>query len=132
MGLLASRKVEDDAQRRNAEDRELAERLPALLEAVASAERELYEAHNQGADYPELKRRGMDLDRALTEAMRAAYARQRVLIGPRGHTDRIYRRKRLARPDVKEATELAERLLTERETHRLHGIEEAPRSQQVG
>lgn len=132
MGLLASRKVDEDARCRHAEDQELAARLPALLETVASAERELYEAQERAADYEELKQRGMDLDRALTEAMRAAYARERVLIGPRGRTDRIYRRKCLARPKVREATALAERLLTERETHRLHGIEWAPRSLQVG
>ncbi len=132
MGLLASRKVDADTRRRATEDQEFAERLPSLLDTVAAAERELYEAQEVGVDYVELQRRGMDLDRALTEAMRAAYARERARIGPRGYTDRIYRRKRLARPDVREATALAERLLTERETHRLHGIERAPRSLQAG
>ncbi|WP_046470772.1 hypothetical protein [Allosalinactinospora lopnorensis] len=132
MGLLASRKVDESAQRRYAEDQELAERLPELLKAVASAERDLYDAREHGTDYAELKRCGVALDRALTDAMRAAYAKERVLIGPRGLTDRIYRRKRLARPEVKQTTALAERLLTERETHRLHGIERVPRSLEVG
>ena len=39
---------------------------------------------------------------------------------------RVHRR--LARPEVKKATEVAERLLSLREQHRLHGIERVPRS----
>src|SRR5699024_5555106 len=62
------------------------------------------------------------LDEVLTEAMRAAYAEKRVLIGPKGYTDRIYRRKRLAKPAVREVLDTAERLLTAREEHGLHGM----------
>ncbi|MUL43382.1 hypothetical protein FZ103_19785 [Streptomonospora sp. PA3] len=125
---LANRKVDDSARKRHAEDQRAAERLPQLLQEVAEAERRLAEAQRSDADIEELHHCGVALDEALTEAMRAAYARERVLIGPRGYTDRIYRRKRLATPDVRWATETAERLLTARETHRLHGIERLPRS----
>ncbi|MDA8369460.1 MAG: hypothetical protein M0026_06280 [Nocardiopsaceae bacterium] len=121
-------KVDEAARRRYAEDRERAQRLPELLEAVALAEQALEEAHAAGAGTEELHRCGVALDAALTEAMRAAYAEERVRIGPRGYNDRIYRRKRLAKPGIREATEVAERLLTAREAHRLHGIVRVPRS----
>ncbi|WP_184080051.1 hypothetical protein [Nocardiopsis mwathae] len=127
MGLIGP-KVDDDARRRHSEDEQAAHRLPGLLEEVAAAERALIAAQEDGASAAELRRCGIELDRALTDAMRAAYARERALIGPRGYTDRIHRRKRLATRDVRHATELAERLLTEREAHRLHGIAQVPRS----
>jgi hypothetical protein len=110
-----------------ASDRERAERLPELLRAVAEAQEALERARTQNAPVEELNQRGVDLDTALTEAMRAAYARERTLVGAKGYEDRIYRRKRLARPQVREATRVAERLLTARETHRLHGIQRVPR-----
>ncbi|GAB3463889.1 hypothetical protein GCM10027570_51510 [Streptomonospora sediminis] len=123
---LANRKVDDSARKRFAEDQSAAERLPELVRVVAEAENRLAEAQRLDADFTELHRCGTALDTALTEAMRAAYARERVLIGPRGYNDRIYRRKRLATPEVRRATETAERLLTAREDHRLHGIERLP------
>jgi uncharacterized membrane protein YccC len=125
---LAGRKVDAEARRRHSEDEDLARRLPELMEAVAAAERGLAAAHAAGADSAELHRCGTGLDAALTDAMRAAYARERVLVGPRGRVDRLYRRKRLARPEIRRATELAERLLTAREEHRLHGVRRVPRS----
>ena len=110
-----------------ASDQERAERLPELLRAVAEAQEALERARTYNAPVEELNQRGVDLDTALTEAMRAAYARERTLVGAKGYEDRIYRRKRLARPQVREATQVAERLLTARETHRLHGIQRVPR-----
>ncbi|WP_285734874.1 hypothetical protein [Nocardiopsis sp. ATB16-24] len=108
-------------------DRELAEKLPELLGEVAEAQETLDRARAEDAPVEELYQRGVELDRALTEAMRAAYARQRTLVGPKGYEDRIHRRKRLARPEVREATHVAEQLLTAREAHRLHGMARAPR-----
>ena len=64
----------------------------------------------------------MDLDTALTDAMRAAFAAQRAEIGPRGYDDRIYRRKAKAKSRVHALTAEAEHLLTLRETHRLNDI----------
>ncbi|PDP85300.1 hypothetical protein CQJ94_22590 [Glycomyces fuscus] len=110
-----------------ASDRERAERLPELLRTVAEAQEALERARTWNAPVEELHQRGVELDTALTEAMRAAYARERTLVGPRGYGDRIYRRKRLANPRVREATQVAERLLTAREAHRLHGIQRVPR-----
>jgi hypothetical protein len=72
------------------------------------------------------------LERALTDAMRAAYAAQRAEIGPRGYDDRIFRRKAKAKPAVHAWTDEAERLLTLRETHQLTGIPPAPRTDLPG
>lgn len=115
------------ARERLARDQELADRLPELLKSVSESEDALDSAHQHDASAEELRDRGLALDSALTDAMRAAYAHERVLVGPKGYVDRIQRRKRLARPGVKQATLIAERLLTERETHRLHGIQRVPR-----
>ncbi len=108
-------------------DRELAEKLPELLGEVAEAQETLDRARAEDAPVEELYQRGVELDRALTEAMRAAYARQRTLVGLKGYEDRIHRRKRLARPEIREATHVADQLLTAREAHRLHGMSRAPR-----
>ncbi|GAA1770715.1 hypothetical protein [Streptomonospora arabica] len=129
---LLKRKPDDTARKQHSEDRTRAERLPELIREVAAAEERLFEAQRSDAAIEELHRRGVALDTALTEAMRAAYAHERVLIGPRGYTDRIHRRKRLATPEVRHATETAERLLTARENHRLHGVERLPRSPVAG
>lgn len=113
---------------RLAHDQELADRLPELLKSVSETEDALDSARQHDVTVEELRDRGLALDTALTDAMRAAYAHERVLVGPKGYADRIQRRKRLARPEIKRATEVAERLLTARETHRLHGIQWAPRT----
>lgn len=125
--MRVSQQSRTQASERLAHDQELADRLPELLQTVAEAERALAAARERNASVEELHERGLVLDTALTEAMRAAYARQRVLIGPKGYVDRIQRRKRLAKPQVKEASWVAETLLTEREAHRLHGIRRVPR-----
>ncbi|WP_235997705.1 hypothetical protein [Nocardiopsis coralli] len=112
---------------RLAEDQERADRLPDLLRSVSRAQSALETAREQGAPAEEVRRHGVELDTALTEAMRAAYAKERTLVGPKGYTDRIHRRKRLATPAVRRATEDAEELLTAREDHRLHGVQRIPR-----
>jgi len=98
-----------------------------LLEAARSADTALREAEAAGAPVTELHRLAMELDAALTTAMRAAYAAQRAEIGPRGYDDRIYHRKAKAKPAVHVLTAEAERLLTLRENHRLNHIPEVPR-----
>lgn len=127
MASLTGKKTDPQVRDQYAEDQRRADLLPELLRTVASAEHDLKEARAAGADTAELNRCGTALDTALTEAVRAAYAKERALVGPRGYTDRIYRRKKLAAPKVRRVTETAERLLTARESHRLHGIEEVPR-----
>lgn len=109
-------------------DTALAERLPELLERAREAEDRLRRADEAAdTDSAELHQLGVAYDAALTDAMRAAYAAERVAIGPRGYDDRIHRRRKLATSQVRQATDLAERLLTLRETHRLHGIARVPR-----
>src|SRR6266481_3208576 len=86
----------------------------------SEAEDQFRQAQAQHAPDAEVRRLAEDLDVALTEAMRAAYAAQRAEIGPRGYADRIYRRKARAKPAVRALTAQAERLLTLRENHRLN------------
>jgi hypothetical protein len=97
------------------------------LEAARSADTALREAEAANAPVTELHRLAMELDAALTTAMRSAYAAQRAEIGPRGYEDRIYNRKAKAKPAVHVLTAEAERLLTLRESHRLNRIPEVPR-----
>jgi hypothetical protein len=97
-----------------------------LLDAARSADVALREAEASRAPVTELHRLAVELDTALTAAMRAAYAAQRAEIGPRGYEDRIFARKGKARPAVRVLTAEAERLLTLRENHRLNRIPEVP------
>ena len=105
---------------------ELAGRRAELLDAAREAEGQFRQAQAQHAPDAEVRRLAEDLDVALTEVMRAAYAAQRAEIGPRGYDDRIYRRKAKATPRVHALTAEAEHLLTLRETHRLTGIPAVP------
>ena len=85
-------------------------------------------ARQPSAPLTERYRLAKRLDTALTDAMRAAYAAERVAIGPLGYDDRIYRRKAKATSPVRVWSAEAERLLTLRESHRLTGIPRVPRS----
>jgi hypothetical protein len=98
-----------------------------LLDAARAADVALRTAEAGRAPVTELHRLAMELDAALTAAMRAAYAGERAEIGPRGYEDRIYHRKAKAKPAVHALTAEAERLLTLRESHRLNRIPEVPR-----
>ena len=120
--------VSADAQRKHRADEELAGRFEELLAGARDAEQELRDAEAAGAPLTERYRLAKQLDEALTEAMRAAFAAERVAIGPRGYDDRIYRRKARATPPVRARSAEAERLLTLRESHRLTGIPRLPRS----
>jgi hypothetical protein len=102
-----------------------------LLDAARAADVALRQAEERRAPVTELHRLAMDLDTALTAAMRAAYAAQRAEIGPRGYDDRIYHRKARAKPAVHALTAEAERLLTLRENHRMNHIPEVPREPAV-
>jgi hypothetical protein len=115
-----------EALEQHAQDVALAEKYDDLLEVARQADQDLREAEARAVPLPERRRLALELDAALTAAMRAAYAAQRAAIGPRGYEDRIYRRKAKARPEVHALTAEAERLLTLRESHRLNGIPPAP------
>jgi 5-formyltetrahydrofolate cyclo-ligase len=115
-------KPSGEAQQKHEADVALAARRPELLDAAREAESQFREAQAQRAAEADLRRLALDLDTALTAAMRAAYAAQRAEIGPLGYDDRIFRRKKMATPKVHALTAEAEHLLTLRETHRLNGI----------
>ena len=115
-------KPSTEAKSRRKDDVELSGQRDELLAAAAAAESRFRQAQASQAPYAEVRSSALDLDAALTAAVRAAYAAQRVEIGVRGYDDRIFRRKAMAKPGVKTLTAEAERLLTLRETHRLNGI----------
>ena len=129
MPLIARRKpVSPEAQRKFAADVALATRFDDLLRRARDSELALREAQAVRAPLADLHRLGKDLDWALTDVMRAAFAAERAEIGPRGYDDRIYRRKAKATPPVRAWTAEAERLLTLRESHELTGIPRLPPS----
>ena len=104
----------------------LAANFEQLLGHAQSADQEFRLAQAEGAPANVQYARARDLDAALTDATRAAYAAQRAEIGPAGYADRIYRRKAKATSAVHRWTDEAERLLTLRETHRLRGFPARP------
>lgn len=114
--------VSQEATDKYEADVALAARFDDLFSQAQEAEQALRGAQANRAPDEELHRLGMDLDGALTEVMRAAFAARRAEIGPRGYDDRIFRRKAMATSKVRSWTMEAERLLTLRESHRLTGI----------
>jgi len=119
---MARQKPSSEAEQLYKTDLALAGRRAELLDAASEAETKLRAAQARHAPEAELRPLAVNLDTALTAAMRAAYAAQRAEIGPRGYDDRIYRRKAKAKPRVHALTTEAEHLLTLRETHRLNNI----------
>jgi hypothetical protein len=117
-----------EAEQKCDADQALAARFDELLAEARAAEQELRDGEAANAPLIERYRLAKRLDAALTEAMRAAYAAERVAIGPLGYEDRIYRRKARATHPVRVWSAEAERLLTLRESHRLTGIPRIPRS----
>lgn len=120
-------KPSQDALNLQAADVAEAAKRGELLDTARAADRALREAESTGAPVTVLHRLAMELDAALTAAMRAAYAAQRAEMGARAYEDRIFHRKALAKPAVHALTAEAERLLTLRENHRLNRIPEVPR-----
>jgi hypothetical protein len=120
-------KISGQAKRAYAVDVEQAARFDELLASARAAENEFRKAQSAAAPNNELYLLARKFDAALTDVMQAAYAAERAEIGPRGYDDKIYRRKAKAKPGVHAWTDLAERLLTLRETHRITGIPPAPR-----
>ena len=125
-GVIGRQKPSSDAEQHHHADVAFAARRADLLDAASEAESQLRKAQARRAPVQEIRRLADDLDAALTEAMRAAYAARRAAIGPLGYDDRIYRRKAMATPPVHALTAVAEHLLTLRETHRLNGIPAVP------
>jgi hypothetical protein len=124
--------VSPEAEQKFAADEALAARFDELLAEARSAEQGMRDGQAAHAPLTERHRLAKGLDAALTDAMRAAYAAERVAIGPQGYDDRIYRRKARATSPVRVWSAEAERLLTLRESHRLTGIPRVPRSPVTG
>jgi hypothetical protein len=124
--------VSPEAEQKFAADQALAARFDELLAEARIGEQELRDGEAANVPLIERYRLAKRLDAALTEAMRAAYAAERVAIGPLGYEDRIYRRKARATPPVRVWSAEAERLLTLRESHRLTGIPRIPRTPAPG
>ena len=122
------KQASQEAEQKFAADQALAARFDELLAEARSAEQEMREAQAANAPLTEQYRLAKRLDTVLTDTMRAAYAAERVAIGPLGYDDRIYRRKAKATSPVRVWSAEAERLLTMRESHRLTGIPRVPRS----
>jgi hypothetical protein len=110
----------------------LAANFSQLLARAQAAEREFRQAQATGAPASVQYPLARNLDVALTDVTRAAYASQRAEIGPQGYEDRIYFRKAKATPAVHAWTDEAERLLTLRETHRLTGFPARPEVEALG
>jgi hypothetical protein len=123
---LRKPKPSSEAKQQYEADAAFAGRRAELLSAAREAESQFRNAEARQAPVVELHRLAEDLDATLTEAMRAAFAAQRVEIGPLGYDDRIFRRKAMAKPRVHALTAEAEHLLTLRETHRLNSIPPVP------
>ena len=119
-------KPSSEAEQQYKADLTLAGHRAELLDAAREAESRFRQGQARHASDAEVRRLAEDLDAALTEAMRAAWAAQRAEIGPRGYDDRIYRRKAKATTRVHALTAEAEHLLTLRENHRLNGIPVVP------
>src|SRR5262249_7532369 len=120
--------VSGHAEAEYAADVALAARFGDLLAQARAAEQAFRKAQARALPISELYPLARNLDTALTDAMRAAYAAERADTGPRGYEARSYRRKAKARSAVHALSDEAERLLTLRETHRLTGIPPAPRA----
>jgi len=110
----------------------LAANFDELLARAQAAEQEFRHAQATRAPASVQYPLARNLDMALTDATRAAYAAQRAEIGPAGYEDRIYRRKAKATSAVHRWTDEAERLLTLRETHRLTGFPARPEATVLG
>src|SRR5699024_12806426 len=110
MGLLKQSTKQADGKLEA--DKKQAERLPDLLRSVSETQTAWRKAEQSNAPVEELRRLDLELDEVLTEAMRAAYAEKRRLIGSKGYTATIYRRNPLAKPAVRQVSATPASLLT--------------------
>ncbi|GGS76813.1 hypothetical protein GCM10010156_39520 [Planobispora rosea] len=115
-------RVSREAEVRYHADREVGKSFPELLEKARAAEAELRRLQSLPASTGELRAAGLVLDRAITEALRAAEACRRAAFGVKAYDDRIRRRKARATPTGAMWTTEVERLRTLREQNRLTGI----------
>ncbi|GIH80490.1 hypothetical protein [Planobispora longispora] len=115
-------RVSREAEVRYHADQEVGKSFPELLQKARAAEAALRQLQSTSTSAEELRAAGLVLDRAITEALRAAEACQRAAFGVKSYDDRIRRRKARATPDGAMWTTEVERLRTLREQNRLTGI----------
>ncbi|MFD0691004.1 plectin [Actinomadura fibrosa] len=124
------RRVSKDVAEQYEADRRLADGYDERLAAAGAAERALREAQGSNAPEGELRALTIAFDEALTAAIAAAEAAERVAMGPRTYATEaqdgkarraaeIARRRAKARPAVRPWTDEVDRLRTAREAHRL-------------
>ncbi|GAA0394419.1 hypothetical protein GCM10009530_52350 [Microbispora corallina] len=123
-------RVSREAEVRYHSDQEIAKGFGDKLERLREAERRYRAVQASGAPVEELREVALDLDRALTDALRSAEAAQRATFGVKAYDDRIARRKGRATPDGALWTAEVNRLRTMREAHRLQ-IPRVPRAAAV-
>ncbi|WP_326822472.1 hypothetical protein OHA77_01525 [Streptosporangium sp. NBC_01639] len=119
--------VSREAEVRYHADQEVGKSFPEFLEKARAAEVALRRVQETSASAEERRAAGLALDRALTDALRAAEASQRATFGVKSYDDRIRRRKGRATPKGAEWTDEVNRLRTLREQNRLTGIARVPR-----
>lgn len=120
-------RVSREAEVRYHADLEIGKGYPALLKKAREAERHLHAVEAAGGSVAERREAALALDRALTEALRAAEARQRATLGIKAYDDRIARRQAKATPEGALWTTEVNRLRTLREQNRL-SIPRVPRT----
>ncbi|NVI87949.1 plectin [Actinomadura sp. BRA 177] len=124
------RRVSKDVAEPYEADQRLAAEYEDRLAAAGDAERELRDAQAAGVPGPELRERTAAFDKAMTAALAAAEASERVAMGPKVYATpaqdartrraaEIAYRKAKARPAVHPWTDEVDRLRTAREAHRL-------------
>lgn len=125
-------RVSREAEVRYHADLEIRKGFGDTLERLRAAQRRFQEAKAAGLPLGELREVALDLDAALTQALRAAEAGQRATLGVKSYDSRIARRKARATPDGALWTTEVNRLRTLREAHRLSGIPRVPRASKTG
>jgi hypothetical protein len=124
------RRVSQDIEERLAADRRLAARYDDLLARVGTADRTLRQAESAGRTSAETQALVVALDKALTEALLAAEAAERLAMGPATYPPadgsaaevraaEIARRKARATSAVRRWSGEVDRLRTAREKHLL-------------
>jgi hypothetical protein len=124
------RRVSQDIEERLAADRRLAARYDDLLARVGTVDRALRQAEGEGRPSVGIQALVVALDKALSEALLAAEAAERLAMGPATYPSadgsaaevraaEIARRKARATSAVRPWSDEADRLRTAREKHRL-------------
>ena len=110
--IMGRKKVSAEAEAEYAAERRARREVRRTARAGARRQQDFRKAQAGAMPADQLYPLARNLDTALTEVMRAAYAAERAEIGPYGYDDRIHRRKARAKPAVHAWTDEAERLLT--------------------